>query len=94
MIFIARFLSLVGATTVFLGAFTVAIMVLLENKELRLEHLQDKGFLVILATALGAVALTIGQLCGNDLFKVTGKDSIIALKDDSDSKSGAFSDYY
>jgi hypothetical protein len=81
MIFIARLLSLIGATVTIVGMGAIAIMILSEG-------LQDYWPSVLFGTLNGVVLLVIGQLCGNDLFKVLGKDSIFALKSGSGSNGG------
>lgn len=84
MIYFARFFSLIGGIVAAIGIFTILIMVLLENKGLISQDLQDQGPLVLFVTFLAALLLVMGQLCGNDLFRLTGKDSVLALKEDPD----------
>ncbi|MEH6648354.1 hypothetical protein, partial [Sulfitobacter sp.] len=83
----ARVLSLVGGVVTFIGMATISIMVLLELEDLIPAALQDHWLLVLFITSLGAVVLIIGQWCRNGLFKVRGKDSILALRTSPDSRN-------
>ncbi|WP_298857053.1 hypothetical protein [uncultured Sulfitobacter sp.] len=80
MIYFARIASLIGCAVMVIGIATIAVMALLEAKGWIPAHLQEQWVLVMSGTGLGAVVLMIGQTCGNDLFKVRGKDSIFALR--------------
>tara|TARA_B110000977_G_C10830669_1_gene397904 strand:- start:15 stop:335 length:321 start_codon:yes stop_codon:yes gene_type:complete len=80
MIYFARFVSLIGCAVMVIGLATIAVMALLEAKGWIPVLLQEQWVLVMSATGLGAGVLMIGQTCGNDLFKVRGKDSIFALR--------------
>jgi len=80
MIFVARILSLVGVTVAIVGIVTIALMEILDYKCLLPADFQNYRLPVFFFTILGAVLLLIGQLSGNDLFKVRGKDSIFTLK--------------
>ena len=80
MIYFARFVSLIGCAVMVIGLATIAVMALLEAKGWIPVQLQEQWVLVMSAKGLGAGVLMIGQTCGNDLFKVRGKDSIVALR--------------
>lgn len=94
MIYFARFVSLIGCAVLVIGIATLALMALLEGKGWITAELQEQWLLVIFTTCSGVVLLMIGQTCGNDLFKVRGKDSIFSLRDrpgDRNSFGGTYS---
>jgi len=80
MIYFARFFALIGGIVTLGGLGTVLVIVLFEHDNIIPTVSQDHWLFILSATAFGAVVLMIGQLLGNDLFKLRGKDSILQIK--------------
>lgn len=85
MIFVARIISLLGVAVTFGGAWVLFVM--FNIQEILPPDVLGHWDAVFYATLFGGVMLVIGQMAGNDLFKLRGKDSLFRLKFDGDMDS-------
>ena len=78
MIYFARFISLIGAAVTFSGLATLFVMG--GTQKILPTDILNQWPLVVFATLLGGALLIIGQMAGNDLFKLQGKDGLFKLR--------------
>jgi hypothetical protein len=76
MIYFARLSSLTGGTMALVGFFVIGIKLLYEP--LLPEMAQGRWLALFLFVAAGCCLLFVGQICGNDLFSLRGRNNIFS----------------
>lgn len=88
MIYFARLSALIGGVMTLASVCAIAIIILFEPFS---QEIIDQNLLSFaIFTAIGCFLLILGQMSGNDLFVLRGRDSILSIKPSNgrDSSSG------